>query len=664
MPYWNRIIILFVLAIRTNATNCSRTLDSDTCPIEKLALPSKVVVEVGEDLILEAHPPRDASFDFDFNPFFRYVHSPGPPYTETHNGSTIRLFAGEPSLSHMGIIAFYCWTCQQPLVRFVTVFVKSNLSVFIQDEMNQHSIYIHGWPLDNLTVALIDVDVEWDDEKHILGNDTIRFRNGSLLMKHIHSTFYLRHYDMYTRQCSHCEHDLPRGNFSLRFCTSTQCDQVTTRVAHVADIRPKVKGGVLSGSFPAWPFLLLIPFVIVIGCCCCIRSNYWTKPYFFPVFQTGAKAVDQRNDKFRLRSKFAGVSKMWRRTSRATEATEETNLRMEERGSLCVSDYTGHLIPVISLGNIQIKEKIGQGAFGEVYRALWTASNDREVAVKTINLADSETEKEAQVLSKLDHPNIVRLFGMTRDGGKMLLIFEMMNLGDLKSYLKARKPLCSNYAQFPPPLESSELLFITRQIVRGLCYLNSQQIVHRDLAARNCLVSGADDTKICDPTKRAPFCVKISDFGMSRRLYSQSEYYKMQTAGAMLPVRWLPPESLNSCRFSHHSDIWALGVTMWEIFTYGETPFADLENNEVVAIGLSGVKPARPPRCPVEIYQLMEKCWVLNPEQRISAEDAMLEPCLQASPSRPRPPLRHIDPLSFEVDVPDDIAPLINGSNC
>lgn len=95
------------------------------------------------------------------------------------------------------------------------------------------------------------------------------------------------------------------------------------------------------------------------------------------------------------------------------------------------------------------------------------------------------------------------------------------------------------------------------QIVEGLCYLADQQVVHRDLAARNCLVSGESDHRVCLPQLRPQVTVKISDFGMSRRLYSQTEYYRIADGrGSVLPVRWLPPESLNTGKFNHQSDIW------------------------------------------------------------------------------------------------------------
>ncbi|KAI6198362.1 Insulin-like growth factor 1 receptor [Aphelenchoides fujianensis] len=144
----------------------------------------------------------------------------------------------------------------------------------------------------------------------------------------------------------------------------------------------------------------------------------------------------------------------------------------------------------------------------------------------------------------------------------LYLVLELMNMGDLKTYVKQRQPQCDNYSQFPPALLPTELINIAQQVATGLCYIASQQIVHRDLAARNCLVSGETDVRVCSPAFRPPITVKISDFGMSRRLYSQAEYYKMGDKQTALPVRWLPPEALECGRFTPASDMWSFGITL------------------------------------------------------------------------------------------------------
>ncbi|KHN75253.1 Insulin-like growth factor 1 receptor [Toxocara canis] len=313
-------------------------------------------------------------------------------------------------------------------------------------------------------------------------------------------------------------------------------------------------------------------------------------------------------------------SKSWKRR-RTSRNTEETCMHLEET-SLYSSDY--RLLPIIDRDAIKLDRKIGQGAFGEVFSADWCGSPTGRVAIKMYHFEmDAEMGKEAHLLSQLEHPNIVRLFGIVRERQRILLVLELISLGDLKSYVRARIPLCASYSQFPPALTNDELLNICIQICHGLCYLNTQQIVHRDLAARNCLVSGESDARLCDAQQRPPFTVKISDFGMSRRLYAQSEYYRMHSSKTVLPVRWLAPECIQSGKFTHSSDIWAFGVTIWEVYTYGEVPFGELSNGEVVSAVSNGVLLTKPKNAPEDLFQIMEDCWKIDPEKRPLCHDVL-----------------------------------------
>lgn len=131
---------------------------------------------------------------------------------------------------------------------------------------------------------------------------------------------------------------------------------------------------------------------------------------------------------------------------------------------------------------------------------------------------------------------------------------ESLLSGDLRSYLKARKPTCANYAQFPPPLNMTELKFICYEIGKAVHYLRIMNVLHRDIAARNILVDGESDQKLLSNQKRPPIRIKLSDFGMSRTLY-EKDYYRMPLRGN-IPIRWLPPEALTTNEYTHQSDIW------------------------------------------------------------------------------------------------------------
>ncbi|KAG8455298.1 hypothetical protein GDO86_001480 [Hymenochirus boettgeri] len=279
--------------------------------------------------------------------------------------------------------------------------------------------------------------------------------------------------------------------------------------------------------------------------------------------------------------------------------------------------------------NIVLKRELGEGAFGKVFLAecynLYPEQDKILVAVKTLKDASDNARKdfhrEAELLTNLQHEHIVKFYGVCVEGDPLIMVFEYMKHGDLNKFLRAHGPDAVLMAEGnrPAELTQSQMLHIAQQIAAGMVYLASQHFVHRDLATRNCLVG-------------ENLLVKIGDFGMSRDVYS-TDYYRVG-GHTMLPIRWMPPESIMYRKFTTESDVWSLGVVLWEIFTYGKQPWYQLSNNEVIECITQGRVLQRPRTCPKEVYDLMLGCWQREPHMRLNIKEihSLLQNLSKASP--------------------------------
>lgn len=287
------------------------------------------------------------------------------------------------------------------------------------------------------------------------------------------------------------------------------------------------------------------------------------------------------------------------------------------------------------------REKLGEGQFGEVHlceapgldRFLGAEprgpgveppshdanNHNRLVAVKQLR-ADATSQarndflKEIKIMSRLNDPNIIRLLCVCVSTDPLCMVTEYMENGDLNMFLSQREMESTlTHANNIPSVSLSDLLHMSVQISSGMKYLASLNFVHRDLATRNCLL----DRRLT---------IKIADFGMSRNLYS-SDYYRIQ-GRAVLPIRWMAWESILLGKFTTASDVWAFGVTLWEIFTLcKEQPYSLLSDEQVIEnTGEFFRNQGRqiflyaPPLCPPSLFQLMMRCWSRDLPDRPSFE--------------------------------------------
>ncbi|XP_035702786.1 vascular endothelial growth factor receptor kdr-like isoform X2 [Folsomia candida] len=251
---------------------------------------------------------------------------------------------------------------------------------------------------------------------------------------------------------------------------------------------------------------------------------------------------------------------------------------------------------------------IGSGAYGLVYKALLS---------------------EIKVLIHLGkHDNIVRLeilegwilgaFTSYLNSGVIYLFLEYCEAGNLLNYLRANKSTTmsqngnvegssENYKaketdEQDSALNVDDFIIWSIQIANALRFLTDKKVIHGDIAARNILLYTRD-------------LAKLTDFGLSRRLYEYTNYIKQgQTP---LPWRWISLEGLRDMQFSTQSDVWSFGVTIWEIFTLGDVPYTGLNwSQEFVYQVMDGLRLPKPRGCDDTTYTLMKSCWNNDPQLR------------------------------------------------
>lgn len=263
-------------------------------------------------------------------------------------------------------------------------------------------------------------------------------------------------------------------------------------------------------------------------------------------------------------------------------------------GGGCTED-----LQVIDAKQISKGKELGQGEFGTVLEGTWRDSRGHKhsVALKTL-LTDhmhtsqqNEFLREAKVMCSLNHKCIVRLLGVCV-GPPMMLVQELVGMGSLLEHL----------LNHPSEIPEGDLRLWAAQITSGMMYLEEKKFVHRDLAARNILLESNEQAK-------------ISDFGLSRATGANNDYYRATTGGRW-PVKWYAPESIYYGTFSHSSDVWSFGVTLWEMFTYGDQPYGELTGAEVIKRIEAGKRLEKPKAAKETDYEMMMECWSYKAEDR------------------------------------------------
>ncbi|XP_055703901.1 tyrosine-protein kinase Shark isoform X2 [Phlebotomus papatasi] len=279
-------------------------------------------------------------------------------------------------------------------------------------------------------------------------------------------------------------------------------------------------------------------------------------------------------------------------------STASTSSQPEHEGSVQKATKPYYFIPACEL---KLDTVLGEGEFGSVYRGSLSGPEVEAeripVAIKTLHdercrKNREEFLREANVMIQLRHHCIVKLIGISK-GPPLMMVQELVGLGSMLDYLH------QNGDKINP---NCELRLWASQIACGMNYLEKQHYVHRDLAARNILLASKNQAK-------------ISDFGLSRALAMDNDYYKASQGGKW-PIKWYAPESFNYGTFSHASDVWSFGITLWEMYTLGEPPYGDMKGVDVIKLIEEGKRLLKPSLCPDDIFERMENCWNYKPKDR------------------------------------------------
>ncbi|TNN65645.1 Receptor tyrosine-protein kinase erbB-3 [Liparis tanakae] len=241
---------------------------------------------------------------------------------------------------------------------------------------------------------------------------------------------------------------------------------------------------------------------------------------------------------------------------------------------------------------------LGNGVFGSVHKGIWIPEGDTvklPVAIKTIHDRNKrqtfyELTDHMMAIGSMDHINVVRTLGIC-PGASLQIVTQLSVQGSLLEHIRN----CKN------KLSPQRLLNWCVQIAKGMYYLEEKRMVHRNLAARNVLLKNN-------------YTAQISDYGIADLLYPDDKKYFYNEVKT--PIKWMALESILFRRYTHQSDVWSYGVTVWEMMSNGAEPYTTMRPQDVPDLLEKGERLSQPQICTIDVYMVMVKCWMIDENVR------------------------------------------------
>ncbi|XP_034556236.1 tyrosine kinase receptor Cad96Ca isoform X1 [Notolabrus celidotus] len=252
--------------------------------------------------------------------------------------------------------------------------------------------------------------------------------------------------------------------------------------------------------------------------------------------------------------------------------------------------------------DLNLLQLIKAGKEGVFYQARMTRGTCKGHSMFTCKISKEgvrpkSVEAEVSIMRKLvHHKNILQLLDWNTTEEPYILIMEYVSYGTLRTFLQ------TNRAHLSTDSELQSLLTIASyHIALAMQHLRSKMILHCDLALRNIMVN------------KFPWEVKVAEFGLARDLTSMTSRRssRWRNPRQRVPLRWYPPEYFKNNYYSFKGDVWAFGIVLWEMQTFGTLPYPNLETSDAVVYHICiGHKNPNPEGCRPEMLHIMRDCWL------------------------------------------------------